>query len=164
VVEEAALDGVMIMTYDYGTSNGGPHSPLEWQIGCGSSFQSLPADADLQMMQQQLQLGQIRAPQADKIFLGIPFYGCDYVDMKFTKNLIKADYLDILTKYKTTFTWNAQANEHVMKWNDQDGKEHTTYYPSLVSTYLRGANFANKGYNMAIWELGQGLDYFMDVI
>lgn len=79
-----------------------------------------------------MQLDQIRPTTPDKVLLGIPFYGCDYLDMKFTRHLTKKELIPILSESKTSFTWSPQANEHVMKWTDKDGKQHTSYYPSIL--------------------------------
>jgi chitinase domain-containing protein 1 len=47
---------------------------------------------------------------------------------------------------------------------DESGKQHTVYFPSLRSIQLRLDAFAAEGLGVSIWELGQGLERFFNLL
>jgi len=55
------------------------------------------------------------------------------------------------------------AAEHVMSYSS-GGQQHRVWFPSPTSVLKRLQLAASQGSGVAIWELGQGLDYFMDLL
>ncbi|KAH7817352.1 putative chitinase domain containing 1 precursor [Monocercomonoides exilis] len=160
VVEEAYIDGVVLMTYDYSSQAPGPNAPLDWQMGNYMSFRSVPDEAQVK----QMNLGQIRPAEPTSLFVGMPFYGYEYINGVQTRAILGSEYIDIIRKYKTRFTWDEQSKEHVLRFVDDAGKERVIYYPSIMSLRLRAQAVSQENAGLAVWELGQGLDYFTDAI
>jgi chitinase domain-containing protein 1 len=69
-----------------------------------------------------------------------------------------------LSEYRTTITWNPDTQEHTITWRDDDDEEHVLYYPTVASLQARVEKFGEVGVGMAVMELGDGLDYFLDVL
>ncbi|KNB45706.1 chitinase domain-containing protein 1 [Blastocystis sp. subtype 4] len=93
------------------------------------------------------------------VLLGIPFYGYDS-----SEAVTGTQYIDVLKKYSVTIKYNAKAKEHVTKYLDKESKLHSIYYPSLQFIQER-INLAKQlQCGISIWELGQGLDYFYDLL
>lgn len=62
-----------------------------------------------------------------------------------------------------SIAWDAVAAEHVMSYSS-GGQQHRVWFPSPTSVLMRLQLAASQGSGVAIWELGQGLDYFMDLL
>lgn len=69
----------------------------------------------------------------------------------------------MLQLHRPRFTWDSKAAEHVLEYV-AEGQRHSVYYPSAMFIKER-LDLANEyGVGISIWELGQGLDMFMDLI
>ncbi|XP_023230754.1 chitinase domain-containing protein 1-like isoform X2 [Centruroides sculpturatus] len=134
-----------LMTYDYSSiERPGPNSPLQWIQEC---MNVLLSDAEQTFK--------------NKILLGLNFYGNDY------KNggggpIIGNQYISMLTKYKPKIKWDKKHGEHYFNYKTDFGSG-TVYYPSLQSIKLRLQLAEEFGIGVAIWEIGQGLDYFYNL-
>ncbi|KAG7398061.1 Chitinase domain-containing protein 1 [Phytophthora boehmeriae] len=99
--------------------------------------------------------------EREKILLGIPFYGYDNNDAiigrTYTESLEENDVAKI--------RWDAAAHEcqHVYT-SANTGSRHVVYYPCLQFLQDRLALYQEFEVGVAIWELGQGLDFFYDLL
>ena len=119
-----------------------------------------------------------------KVFLGLNFYGYRY-DRASAKSkadpqkqqyemkpIIGRDYIDFLKKsFSTTaIIFDPRAHEHVTfaqtrptKQDQQPLPQTIIFYPTLKSIYERLELAVKLNVGVAIWDGGQGLDYFYDL-
>ncbi|XP_068644565.1 uncharacterized protein [Aristolochia californica] len=148
----AAIDGFSLMTYDFsGPNSPGPNAPLDW---VRSSLQIILHNSD----------GGAQS-HGHKIFLGINFYGNDFVLSKGLGGgaITGEDYLSLLKKYKPVIQWGEKFQEHYFIYSI-DSVQHAVFYPSLMSISMRLDEARAWGVGLSIWEIGQGLDYFFDLL
>ncbi|WVZ69641.1 hypothetical protein U9M48_018400, partial [Paspalum notatum var. saurae] len=146
-----SLDGFSLMTYDFsGPQNPGPSAPLEW---VRHSLTTLLAAK-----------GSSRS-NSRMIFLGINFYGNDFLLSRGTGGgaITGRDFVHLLEKYKPSLQWDEKSLEHFFIYSDE-GVKHAVFYPTLMSLSVRLDEARNWGTGLSIWEIGQGLDYFFDVL
>ncbi|XP_020210756.1 chitinase domain-containing protein 1 [Cajanus cajan] len=148
-----AVDGFSLMTYDFSNPhNPGPNAPLKWiqivlQLLLGTS-------------------GNRAQSLAPKILLGINFYGNDFSLSRDAGGgaVIGRDYLALLEKHRPELQWDEKSGEHFFLYSDDKDIRHAVFYPSLKSISLRLEEARSWGCGISIWEIGQGLDYFFDLL
>jgi len=138
-----------LMTYDYSNpQRPGPNSPLPWVRKC---IEILDPDRVFN----------------SKILLGLNFYGNDFTATG-GGPILGRDFVRLLEEAPTgsAFFWDDVSAEHLIEFKtDKKRSKHTIFFPSLnsIQSRLLLAKELNLG-GVAIWELGQGLDYFYDLL
>ncbi|CAI5456745.1 unnamed protein product [Caenorhabditis angaria] len=128
---------VQIMTYDYRSEQISGVAPYDW------------VENNLYY------LGNGRMP---RILLGINFYGYEFTQGNVEP--MKGDrFLEALRPESSQYTFDNSVMEHKLVT-----PKSTIYYPSLSSLELR-INLAHRmEAGIAIWDYGQGLDYFTNLL
>ncbi|OWA51355.1 Chitinase domain-containing protein 1 [Hypsibius exemplaris] len=139
-----------VMTYDHPEtySSGGPIAPLKW---VSDSLESIVPAAK-------------EKNKRKKLLLGLNHYGYDWSRPKGAEAILSSTYLEQLKKHQPVLQWDEKSGEHSYKYYNEKGIDHLVHFPTLKSVDLR-IILANKlGVGIAIWDLGQGLDYFFDLL
>ncbi|KAJ8748479.1 hypothetical protein K2173_003376 [Erythroxylum novogranatense] len=141
-----AVDGFSLMTYDFsGPPNPGPNAPLKWiRFTLKLLLGTNPYTA---------------RTLVHKIFLGINFYGNDFVLSGGSGGgaITGRDYLSLLEKHKPKLQWENNSAEHFFLYVDDEKTKHAVFYPTLTSVSMRLEEAGLWGCGISIWEIGQGL-------
>mmetsp|Transcript_14534 Transcript_14534/g.35434 ORF Transcript_14534/g.35434 Transcript_14534/m.35434 type:complete len:458 (+) Transcript_14534:185-1558(+) len=152
------VERIIVMTLTFSGDELGPEAPLPWQRSAIEHL-LLPSSSSPTA-------SSLRSPS---IFaMAIAFEGHR------TRGNHKAEigakqFVDLLTQHKPKIKWDARSKEHVAVFKDklEDDKKkflNIINYPTLYSLSLRISLANELGVGIAIWDLGQGMNYFFDLL
>ncbi|KAN0038250.1 hypothetical protein ACTA71_000422 [Dictyostelium dimigraforme] len=141
------LDGISLMTYDFGPS-GGMNAPKVW-VEDNLKF-LLPNGAN---------------ENSKKIFMGIPFYGYKVGENDQSDAIVGSEFISILKQNKSKkLKFDQNTHEHIFTYKNKKNQQVSITYPSLLFIEDRIQLATKYKVSISIWEIGQGLDYFMDLL
>ncbi|XP_076325892.1 chitinase domain-containing protein 1 [Tachypleus tridentatus] len=136
-----------LMTYDYSNpERPGPNSPVSWMKNCVEHLVPDKNSADRK-----------------KILLGLNFYGYHYTSVG-GGPIVGSQFLEMLEKYNPKLQWDNSSQEHFIQYRAEENNRHMLFYPTLYSINVRLHLAQELGTGISIWEVGQGLDYFFDLL
>ncbi|KAF7993622.1 hypothetical protein HCN44_010217 [Aphidius gifuensis] len=140
------VDYFSLMTYDYSSvQRPGPNSPLDWARKCIEKL--VPNDDD---------------PRRQQILMGLNFYGYNY-SLEGGGAILGSQYLELVESHKGKIKWDDGSKEHYFEVKTKVGSSFV-FYPTLFSLQQRIQLAKDMGTGISIWELGQGLNYFYDLL
>ncbi|KAI9491322.1 glycoside hydrolase superfamily [Zychaea mexicana] len=139
------IDRFSIMTYDYSSHipSGGPSAPIDWII---DNIEQLTNDEN-----------------RHQLLVGLNMYAIVYHETSMPQPLVLKDVIEKFEDWieeDEPFDWDREAEEHHVK--DMDGS--TIWLPTLRSIRNRVHLAEDYGVGLALWEVGQGLDYFYNLL
>ncbi|KAA0203568.1 hypothetical protein HAZT_HAZT009665 [Hyalella azteca] len=140
------FDFFSLMTYDYSSfQNPGPNSPLSWMQKCVELIEPDAASSNRK-----------------KILLGLNLYGLDH-SVTGGNHVLGSQVVQILAEHKPKIKFDDRSVEHFFEYKTKGGRR-TVFYPTLFSLQRRLQLAAALGTGLSLWEVGQGLDYFYDLM
>ncbi|TPX32329.1 hypothetical protein SmJEL517_g04500 [Synchytrium microbalum] len=143
------VDAFSIMTYDYSVqaSIGGPNAPIE------------------ELHKAVERLGKVSPGNRNKILMGMNCYGYRFAVWPEgqLEAIVGTTYLEILSKFSPKIKWDSTYGEHSFQYTH--GKQvYEVWYPTLQSIDDRLTLAKEMHSGISLWEIGQGLDYFYDLL
>jgi len=140
-----SVDFFSLMTYDY-PLRPGPNAPIDWVRKCVEAI--VPNDEVEEDLARRRQL-----------LVGLNFYGYKYGQAGADAILGSQLMEKLAGEEKYRVSWNKHAMEHKFS-----SKGEEIYFPSLYSINKRLEMFKELKTGLSIWEIGQGLNYFYDLL
>lgn len=143
------VDYFSLMTYDYTLpDSSGFNAPVTWMR---DNLRRITRDSE----------------DRTKILLGLNMYGFDYdEDVSHSTAITGNSLLSILSREtEFEFEWDEDEMEHSLHYTDPgDGHSHIVHFPTLLSIAERIQIAEEFGTGLSLWEVGQGLDYFFEML
>ena len=175
---EGDVDVFSVMSYDFSAGRTGPNAPLvwvdrtvRWLLGLDLAHQASVEDAVGEALGDAT-----KRALAAKLAIGLNFYGYDYrigADGRGTtagEAVLGRQLVDVLKSQehkvlpRTAWLPSPIAEHTVNYTNAADGAMHAVFYPSPASIKARLDVAVMYGTGVAIWEAGQGLACFWDLL
>jgi chitinase domain-containing protein 1 len=144
------VDFFSMMTYDFSNAERpGPSSPLEWFVGSHAAI--LTADQKAKGL-------------ASKLLGGVNLYANDFAPENGGGPIIADGVLALLKSKKPKIVWDEKSKEHRFDYQ-VNGVQHRVWFPTLqyIQQRIETATTVVGG-GLSFWELGQGMDYFYDLL
>ncbi len=77
--------------------------------------------------------------------------------------IIAGELFTVFAKQQPQLTWDSEHMEHSFRYESPDGPR-KVYFPSPRSLEVRLEHFMRAGLGVSIWELGQGMNRFFDLL
>jgi chitinase domain-containing protein 1 len=74
--------------------------------------------------------------EGSKLLVGLNLYGNNYANGQ-GDSIIGPRYLEILKNHDTAFEFDTESREHLLTYDEDGGKRHLVYYPTLLSLQER---------------------------
>ncbi|KAF6257097.1 glycoside hydrolase superfamily [Scenedesmus sp. NREL 46B-D3] len=156
--------GFNVMTYDYSHGRAGPNGPLPWQEQNVQEMMGDEPDPDEEESDRE-------GVSPAKVLMGINFYGVDFVkpDSKDSKAeterkpIVAREFLAVLERVQPELAWDAESAEHMLEYQE-GGQRHTVYFPTPAAVAARVDKATELGVGVGIWDIGQGMDAFLDLL
>mmetsp|Transcript_7600 Transcript_7600/g.23398 ORF Transcript_7600/g.23398 Transcript_7600/m.23398 type:complete len:385 (+) Transcript_7600:99-1253(+) len=144
---EPLFDHLQVMSYDFSAQSPGPNSPLQW----------LP-----QIVNYLIPAPERTEERLHKLILGTNFYGYRWLAKGGGREAVLGTQLvELLERELVEIAYDEQHAEHSFRLSRSGD---VIYFPSLWSVHARVDMARALRCGIGIWELGQGLEYFMDVL
>jgi len=145
-----SVRGIILMTYDYSINQGkqGPNAPMEWLTNVIETVDK-----------------NVAAKYASRVMIGLNFYGYRFDGTpQGVEAVIGTQIVELLKKEgdQWEWQWDKDSMEHVLVNKDDASKK--IYYPTLMSVAMRIEMVSIYKFGISIWELGQGMEYFTDLL
>ncbi|KAG1445031.1 hypothetical protein G6F56_010059 [Rhizopus delemar] len=154
------VDKFSLMTYDYSSHdpNGGPSAPIEWVMD------------NIEYMTNE--------NNRHKLMIGLNMYAMSYLPTRTPEPLVMKTVVEKLSVPRQDelymegdpvdeneeLNWDGDSQEAWFVDYDEDGiKQGVVWMPTIRSIRNRIRLAQDYGVGLALWEVGQGLDYFYDL-
>ncbi|KAG9290903.1 hypothetical protein G9A89_011053 [Geosiphon pyriformis] len=140
------VDRFSLMTYDYSPAEKpGPSANVDWIEDNILAFTPTYRNRD-------------------KLLVGLNMYGTNFIPSQQRQQPILGNSLiQTLKKHKSTIKWDPEAKEHHFEYEESSIKR-TVWFPTLKSLDARLNLAEDYSTGLSLWEVGQGLDYFYDLL
>ncbi|KAL0488011.1 hypothetical protein AKO1_008872 [Acrasis kona] len=146
------VDRFCVMTYDASGGRPSPNAPLKDFVIPTIDYFTKGTDQDL---------------KASKLLLGLNFYGYKY-SLSSQPNMdvvLGHDYKSIMSKHSPQLHWDENSAENFFDYTNEEGVQARVFYPSVRSIMARTKVATDRNLaGVMIWEVGQGLTEFVDLL
>jgi len=154
----AACDGLSVMTYDHSSGEPGPNAPAPW-------------------LARNLAEAAAAGVPPSKLLIGANFYGYDFPAAGGAAaaapggapppRAVSAADVDAAVAASPTapsWAWDGAAGEHALSYADAGGGRRVIWFPTPLSLHTKLEAVRAAAAGVAVWELGQGYECFMDLL
>jgi chitinase domain-containing protein 1 len=141
------VGGFALMTHGFSKEKPGPNSPISWLREEVSHFCKNPEEASCK-----------------KIFLGINWHGTGFKENNEARPVTGEVFFQLVSEFHPEFKWDEEGEEHFFTIKNGEDLSVSIYFPTLKSLSVRLDLATELGVNICLVEIGQGFDYFFDLL